>query len=144
MFWRLVLAAPEAPALFSISDLRLVDRELYKNLLQLRDLEESELSALEIFFTLSGYDDLELCEGGAAKKVDSKASLETYISLTATTIFWTAIKEQVLAFRSALLTLHPVESLRCWGEKELSHLIVGASTHEDDFWNMEVLERYNF
>ncbi len=71
-----------------------------------------------------------------------QANLSEYISLVAYHVLYGSIRQVILEFRQAFLTIHTVESLRIFSEHELSQLIVGASSRDNEFWTLEHLTKH--
>eukprot|EP00391_Amoebophrya_sp_Ameob2_P007046 CAMPEP_0178991654 /NCGR_PEP_ID=MMETSP0795-20121207/5655_1 /TAXON_ID=88552 /ORGANISM="Amoebophrya sp., Strain Ameob2" /LENGTH=3162 /DNA_ID=CAMNT_0020683401 /DNA_START=863 /DNA_END=10354 /DNA_ORIENTATION=- len=69
--------------------------------------------------------------------VTNQAELAHYIHLVAYHTLYGSVKELVHEFRTAFLTLHSLESIKIYSEQELAVLIVGASTRDNRYWQVE-------
>ncbi len=69
LFWRMVKSTANEPSMFSTSDLRLIDLELFESLNKLRILNEDDLEDLELTFVLPGYECYSLCDAGEDRLV---------------------------------------------------------------------------
>lgn len=132
----------------SLSDVSLVDKDLGKFLIELKELvnkrnsNEKEpllfrgtaIEELCLNFTLPGYEFIEFKRNGKSMLVNL-GNLDEYINYVAQ--YTLLMNSQAQAFRSGLESLFPSDSLKSFLSSELEYLICGEI---DEKWDLESLK----
>ena len=113
-----------------VDDLQSLDRELYKNLMMLRGMDQGDVESLGLAFeaTVPGLDgprEVELVPGGSAVTVTGKNLLQ-YIVSVAHLRLNTLIAPQTRAFLSGFRDVLPLDWIRMFSPPELQLLIGGT------------------
>ena len=132
VFWKLVHRQP-----VTIIDLHDIDPELYRTLSGLQELvnqniqnpeiisyKGATLEDLHLFFTLPGYENIELMPEGKQMQVNIE-NLQEYIDLVVKNTLIQAT--QISDFRDGLNSLIPVDALLGFSKEELEEIICGSS-----------------
>ena len=127
-------------------DLKQVDEDLYKFVLSLKEFHkkykensanatynEVSIEDLHLFFTLPGYESIELVEEGKNIQVTLQ-NLDKYIDLVVERTIYQ--ENQVNEFREGLCSLIPLDSILGFSADELEELICGS---HNEVWDIETL-----
>lgn len=115
-----------------------VDERLSKSLHQLLSLKQENdllsLRTLEINFTIPGYPDIELKEGGADLWVTDE-NIEQYVNLVARSTLWDCVVAQIVSFISGFNEVFSIEAIRTFTPDELKAIIGNV----DEDWSESTL-----
>lgn len=127
----------------TFNDLQFVDEELYRNLLWMKDLEDTEenralIESLDLDFTLTLNNQnenytVELIPNGSNTPVTYE-NREEYLMLRLKYKFLTSIKDQLEYFLIGIYEIIPPELLSIFDYEELNLLLCGITTIDIEDW----------
>eukprot|EP00735_Rhodelphis_limneticus_P000374 TRINITY_DN1060_c0_g1::TRINITY_DN1060_c0_g1_i1::g.30034::m.30034 TRINITY_DN1060_c0_g1::TRINITY_DN1060_c0_g1_i1::g.30034 ORF type:complete len:1894 (+),score=487.47,sp/Q6WWW4/UPL3_ARATH/36.71/3e-119,sp/Q6WWW4/UPL3_ARATH/32.33/2e-102,HECT/PF00632.20/1.8e-75,HEAT_2/PF13646.1/4.1e+02,HEAT_2/PF13646.1/0.12,HEAT_2/PF13646.1/6.4,HEAT_2/PF13646.1/1.9e+03,Neurochondrin/PF05536.6/1.9e+03,Neurochondrin/PF05536.6/4.9e-06,Arm/PF00514.18/1.2e+02,Arm/PF00514.18/22,Arm/PF00514.18/1.1e+03,Arm/PF00514.18/8.5e+02, len=97
-------------------------------------MKEARVEDLALDFTLPGYPDVPLKDGGSDISVDM-ANLEEYVQLVLVTMLCRSVKDQVLAFRDGLSQVISVDKLAAFSAEEFDEMLCGKT----EAWDLAYL-----
>lgn len=143
VFWKLV--HKKAATMKDVSE---IEPSLGKTLLELQSILDQNIQNpsivsykgvpiedLHLYFTLPGYESIELIPGGRHVQVTLE-NLQQYIDLVSKETLMQI--PQIAAFREGLNSLIPVEALEGFSSEELEEIICGSSNSN---WDLEILRK---
>lgn len=94
---------------------------------------------LYLFFTLPGYDNIELVRDGKDTQL-SLDNVQEYINLVLHSAFYDCVNLQLQAFKKGFNSVLPLDSIRIFSTKhEIELMVCGENTHGADWNDMDKL-----
>ena len=99
----------------------------------IRTASGTKLDSLCFFFTLPGYDSIELVRDGKNTQL-SLDNVQEYIDLVLHSLFYDCVNLQLQAFKKGFNTVLPLDSIRTFSTREeIEMMICGEYTNDTDW-----------
>lgn len=93
----------------------------------------TKVEDLYLFFTLPGYEKVELVQDGSNTQL-TLANVQEYIDLVLHSIFYDCVNLQLQAFKKGFNSVLPLDSIRTFSTKEEIEMMICGEAQDDVEW----------